>query len=445
MTFLTRKHLPRRTVLRGLGTVVALPLLDSMIPAGTALAQTAAAPKTRLSCIYIPHGATMDLWTPKTTGKDFEFSQILKPFEPFRQSINVITNLAHRNVAPASGEDSGGAENHSRAAAVFLTGAHPFKGEVAKVGASVDQLAAAAMGQDTPLPSIEMSIEPGVGACDLNFTCAYRNTLSYKNETLPLPMENDPQLVFERLFGDGSTDAQRRERRAQSASILDSIRAEVSQLQRGISAADRARMDDYLQEVREIERRVQRVGEKLDSNVDLPDAPGGTPASFEAQLDLMFDLQVLAFRTGITRIATLMMARDGSNTRYASSGVSEGFHNASHRSNDRKNMEQFALINAFHARLIAKFLGKLQKTPDGEHDMLHNSMVLYGSSMSDANEHNFDPLPVILAGNAGGRLRGNRHLEFAPHTPMSNLLLAMLHKLDVPAGKIGDSTEVLSI
>ncbi len=445
MTFLTRKHLPRRTVLRGLGAAVALPVLDAMIPAATALAQTAARPRTRLSCIYIPHGATMDLWTPATVGRDFAFSQILKPFEPFRQSVNVISNLAHRNVAPASAEDSGGAENHSRAAAVFLTGAHPFKGDRARVGASVDQMAAAVMGQDTPLPSFEMSIEPAIGGCDLNFTCAYRNTLSYKNESLPLPMENDPQLVFERLFGDGTTDAQRRERRTQSASILDSIRSQVPQLQRGISAADRARMDDYLQEVREVERRVQRVSEKLNSDVELPDAPSGTPAGFEAHVDLMFDLQVLAFKTEISRIGTFMMARDNSNTRYAGSGVTEGFHNASHHSNERRNMEQFALINAFHVNLIAGFLAKLRNTPDGEHDMLHNSLVLYGSSMSDGNEHNFDPLPIILAGNAGGRLQGNRHLSFAPHTPMSNLLLAMLHKLDVPADRIGDSTEPLSI
>jgi len=445
MTFLTRKHLTRRTVLRGLGAAVSLPLLDAMIPAATALAQTAARPKTRLSCIYIPHGATMDLWTPKTVGKDFAFSQILKPFEPFRQSINVISNLGHKNVAPVTGEDTGGAENHTRAAAVFLTGAHPYKGDVAKVGASVDQMAAAAIGQDTPLPSIEMGIEPAVGTCDLNFTCAYRNTLSYKNESLPLPMENNPQLVFEQLFGDGTTDAQRRERRAQSASILDSIGSQVSQLQRGISITDRARLDDYLQEVREIERRVQRVGEKLTSNVALPDAPAGTPPSFEAHVDLMFDLQVLAFKTEISRIATFMMARDVSNARYAGSGVSEGFHNASHHSNDRKNMDQFALINAFHANLVAKFLAKLQKTSDGEHDMLHNSMVLYGSSMSDANEHNFDPLPIILAGNAGGRLEGNRHLSFPQHTPMSNLLLGILHKMDVRADKIGDSTEPLAI
>jgi hypothetical protein len=258
-------------------------------------------------------------------------------------------------------------------------------------------------------------------------------------------MENDPQLVFERLFGDGTTDAQRRERRAQAASILDSIRSQVPQLQRGISAADRARLDDYLQEVREIERRVQRVGEQLGSDLALPDAPAGTPAGFEEHVELMFDLQVLAFRTGITRVATLMLARDNSNTRYAGSGVAEGFHNASHHSNDRRNMELFALINGFHAGLVARFLGKLRATPDGEHDLLHNSMVLYGSSMSDANEHNFDPLTIVVAGNAGGRLQGNRHLSFAPHTPMANLLLAMLHKLDVPAVKIGDSTGPLEI
>ena len=445
MNFLTRRHLSRRTLLRGAGIAVALPVLDAMIPAATALAQTAARPKSRLSCIYVPHGATMDLWTPTTLGRDFAFSQILKPFEPFRRSLTVVSNLAHKNVAPASAEDTGGAENHSRAAAVFLTGAHPFKGDRAKVGASVDQVAAAAIGQDTPLPSIEMSIEPAVGACDLNFTCAYRNTLSFKNESLPMPMENDPQLVFERLFGDGTTDAQRRERRTQASSILDSIGSQVSQLQRGISAADRARLDDYLQEVREIERRVQRMSEKLAGNLVLPDAPAGTPSNFEAHVDLMFDLQVLAFKTEVTRIATLMLARDNSNTRYAKTGVAEGFHNASHHSNERRNMEQFALINAYHAHLIASFLAKLQNTPDGEHDMLHNSMVLYGSSMSDANEHNFDPLPIVLAGNAAGRLQGNRHLSFPSHTPMANLLLGILDKLDVPAERIGDSTEPLAI
>jgi hypothetical protein len=309
----------------------------------------------------------------------------------------------------------------------------------------MDQLAAQAIGQDTPLPSMELSIEPAGLSCDSNLTCAYRNTMAWKSESLALPMENNPQLVFERLFGDGSTESQRRERRAQSTSLLDSVGSQVSQLQRSISAADRARLDDYLQEVREIERRVQRVAEKLQPGMVLPDAPAGIPVSFEAHLDLLFDLQVLAFKTEMTRIATLMMAREGSNTRYPGISVSEGFHNASHHSNDRKNMEQFAIINHYHITQIARFLKKLQDTPDGDSNLLHNSMVLYGSSLSDANEHNFDPLPVILAGNAGGRLQGNRHLEFAPHTPMANLLLGMLHKLDVNVDSLGDSTEPLTL
>jgi hypothetical protein len=443
--FITKKHLSRRTMLRGLGTSIALPLLDAMIPAATALAQTAANPKTRLSSIYIPHGATMDMWTPKTAGKDFEFSPILKPLEPFRNSLNIISNLAHRQVAPWTGEDTGGAENHVRAAAVFLTGAHPVKGDIAQVGVSIDQAAAQAVGQDTPLPSIELSIEPAGLTCEGNFTCAYRNTLSWKNATTPLPMENNPQLIFERLFGDGTTDTQRRERRSQAASLLDSIGSQVAGLQKGLPAADRARMNDYLEEVREIERRVQKVGERLTSDMVLPNAPVGIPTNFEEHLELMFDLQVLAFKTEITRIASLLMARENSNTRFPGSGVAEGFHNASHHSNERKNMDQFAVINTYHIGLLAGFLGKLAATPDGDGSLLEHSMILYGSSLSDANEHNFDPLPIIVAGNAGGRLEGNRHLVFPAETPMANLMLGMLHKMDVQIDSIGDSTEPLAI
>ena len=422
--FISKKHLSRRTVLRGLGTSIALPLLDSMIPARTALAQTAATPKTRLGCIYIPHGATMDMWTPPTVGKNFEFSQILKPWD---------------------GEDTGGAENHVRAAAVFLTGAHPVKGDVAVVGESVDQIAASHVGQDTPMPSIELSIEPAGLNCGSNFTCAYRNTLSWKSATLPLPMENNPQLVFQRLFGDGTTDAQRRERRNQAASLLDSVREQVASLQKDLPQADKSRLNDYLEEVREIERRVHLVDEKLSNDIVLPDAPVGIPRGFENHLELMFDLQVLAYKTEITRISSLMMARENSNIRFPGSGVREGFHNASHHSNERKNMDQFAVINNYHITLLASFFEKLASTPDGDGSLLDHSMIMYGSSLSDANEHNYDPLPVLLAGKAGGRLEGNRHLEFAEHTPMANLLLSMLHKMDVPVDSIGDSTEPLSI
>jgi hypothetical protein len=446
VTFLTKKHLSRRTFLKGSGVTLALPLLESMVPAGTALAATAAAPKTRLGCIYIPHGATMDKWTPKGEGATFEFSETLQPLSSLREHVTVISDLAHAPVAPWTGEDTGGAENHVRAAAVFLSGAHPVKKNEAHVGVTIDQVAAQHVGQDTPLPSIELSMEPLNLTCgDAGFTCAYRNTLSWKSATLPLPMENNPQIVFERLFGDGSTDAQRQERRQQARSLLDSIRQEVPALEKDLPAADRRRLRDYLDEVREIERRVKQVDAQLSRNLDLPDAPVGIPAAFEEHLKLMFDLQVLAYKSEITRISTMMLARENSNAVYPATGVREGFHNASHHSNERKNMDQFAVINQYHVRMLAYFLEKLQATPDGDGTLLDHSMVLYGSSLSDGNEHNFDPLPVLLAGGASGRIRGGRHLRHAPHTPMSNLLLTMLDKLDARVDAIGDSTGPLEL
>jgi hypothetical protein len=444
--FITKRALPRRTVLRGLGTAVALPLLESMVPAATALAATPAAPKTRLGCIYIPHGATMDKWTPRGEGPSFEFSETLQPLAPFRERVNIISDLAHAPVAPWTGEDTGGAENHVRAAAVFLSGAHPVKKNEAHVGTTVDQIAAQHVGQDTPLPSIELSMEPLNLTCgDAGFTCAYRNTLSWKSATLPLPMENNPQVVFERLFGDGSTDAQRQERRQQSRSLLDSITRQVPSLEKDLPAGDRRRLRDYLDEVREIERRVKQVDAQLSRHLDLPDAPVGIPAAFEDHLKLMFDLQVLAYKSEITRISTLMLARENSNAVYPSTGVREGFHNASHHSNERKNMDQFAVINQYHVRMLAYFLERLQATPDGDGTLLDHSMVLYGSSLSDGNEHNFDPLPIVLAGGASGQIRGGRHLRHAPHTPMSNLLLAMLDRLGARVDTIGDSTGRLEL
>jgi hypothetical protein len=446
VTFISKKHLSRRTFLRGTGVTLALPLLESMVPAGTALAQTAAKPRTRMGCIYIPHGATMDKWTPAGEGRGFPFSEILQPLEPFRDQVCVISDLAHQPVAPWSGEDTGGAENHVRAAAVFLSGAHPVKKNEAFVGATVDQIAAQHVGQDTPLPSIEMSIEPVNLACgDAGFTCAYRNTLSWKSATLPLPMENNPQVVFERLFGDGSTEAQRQERRNQARSLLDSIGGQVSSLEKDLPAGDRRRLRDYLDEVREIERRVKQMDATLSRDLNLPDAPVGVPGDFETHLKLMFDLQVLAYRSEVTRISTLMLARENSNAVYAATGVRDGFHNASHHSNERKNMDQFAVINRYHVKMLGYFLDRLKNTPDGDGTLLDHSMVLYGSSLSDGNQHNFDPLPVLLAGGASGQLQGGRHLRHTPHTPMSNLLLAMLHKMGAPVEKIGDSTGALTI
>jgi Protein of unknown function (DUF1552) len=446
VTFLSKRHLSRRTFLKSGGVTLALPLLESMVPAGTALAATAAAPKARLGCIYIPHGATMDKWTPKGEGAAFEFSETLQPLAPFRDRINVISDLAHAPVAPWSGEDTGGAENHVRAAAVFLSGAHPVKKNEAHVGITIDQVAAQHVGQDTPLPSIEMSMEPLNLTCgDAGFTCAYRNTLSWASAALPLPMENNPQIVFERLFGDGSTDAQRQERRQQSRSLLDSIVREVPSLQKDLPAGDKRRLNDYLEEVREIERRVRQVDAQLSRNLDLPDAPVGIPAAFEDHLKLMFDLQVLAYKSEITRISTLMLARENSNAVYPNAGVREGFHNASHHSNERKNMDQFAVINQYHIKMLAYFLERLRATPDGDGTLLDHSMILYGSSLSDGNEHNFDPLPIVLAGGASGRLSGGRHVRHASHTPMSNLLLTMLDKLGAHVDAIGDSTGLLNI
>jgi len=446
--FISKKHLSRRTLLRGAGTAVALPLLESMIPASTALAQTAAVPKMpRLGCIYIPHGATMAYWTPTKTGKDFEYTPILKPLEEYRRYMNIISGLANTPVGPEKGEDAGGAQNHERAAAAFLTAAHPVAGDRAFVGKSFDQVVADALGQDTPLPSVELAIEPSNNTCgDVNFTCSYRASISWKTPSLALPMENNPQMVFERLFGDGTTDEERKERRRQSASLLDSIREDVASLNLKLPNADRSRLDDYLQEVREIERRVALVDAKLsDNSLEVPDAPSGIPTEFERHINLMFDLQVLAYKSDITRISTLMMAGEGSNVRFPRSGVNEGFHNASHHSNEEKNKDQFAVLNNYHITVLKNFFDKLAATPDGDGSLLDHSLVLYGSSMSDANEHNFDPLPILLVGGANGLIEGGRHLMYEPHTPLANLYVGLLDKFGIRQDSFGNSTGMLEV
>jgi hypothetical protein len=443
--FITKKHLSRRTVLRGAGAAIALPLLDSMIPARTALAQTAAAPKTRLGCIYIPHGVTMDKWTPATTGKGFELTEILSPLAPVRDQICVISGLTHAPVAPWPGEDSGGANNHNRAGAVFLSGAHPVKGNRAVCGPSLDQLAAAHMGQDTPIPSSELALEQGGLNCDSGNTCAYINTLAWKSATLPLPMEHNPQVAFERLFGLGVTEAERAVRRTEASSVLDSVLGQSAKLQGALPASDRRVFSDYLEDVREVERRVVQVDSLMSSGVELPEPPVGVPDDLEEHANLMFDLQVLAYKTEITRISTFMYGRELSNTIFPNSGVRESWHLASHHSNDRKNMDQYAVLNRYHVGLLTSFLSKLRATPDGDGTLLDHSVILYGSSLSDGNQHNFSPLPILLAGGAAGQLEGGRHLAFPEGTPMSNLLLALLHKIGSPVDSIGDSTGPLEI
>ena len=440
--FLTQKYLSRRTLLRGMGVSISLPFLESMVPAQTALHKTAANPKTRLTCIYVPHGAIMGKWTPATEGTGFEFTEILKPLEPFRDYLNVVSDLA----APlAGGVDSDAGADHQRSAAVFLSGAHPEKGIEAHVGKTMDQVAAEKIGQDTPLPSLELSIEDVSLSCGAGLACAYMNTLAWKTATTPLPMENNPQVVFERLFGDGRNNAERNARREQSSSILDSVKDEVAALNKKLPAADRARLSEYLEDVREIERRIQKAATAVPTDVTVPDSPVGIPDSFGDHLKLMFDLQVLAYKAEITRVSTLMYARDTSTVVYADSGVRSGFHSTSHHSDVPDNMARFAQINRYHVSMLAYLLEKMKATPDGDGSLLDHSMVLYGSAMSDGNKHNHDPLPVLLAGGASGQLKGGRHLRYAKHTTMSNLLLAMLDKIGVPMQSFGDSTGKLEI
>src|SRR4026209_452482 len=341
MAFVTKKALPRRKVLRGVGITLPLPLPDSLTPAGTRLVHTAALPKSRFCGIYIPHGATMDKWTPAKEGGGFDFTESLKPLEKLRDRLNVVTNLAHP-MAGGKGSDAG--EDHARSAAVFLSGAHPEKGTVHS-GKTIDQLLADHIGQDTPLPSVEVCIEEVALNCGAGYGCSYYNTISWKNDTLPLPMENSPQVVFERLFGDGSNSALRLARKQQDRSLLDGVTHKVSRLQQRLDAGDRRRLGEYLDNVREIERRIQKATQQSASNPHAPEAPAGRPEACENHTKLRYDLQVLAYHAEITRISTMMYARDTSGATYPGSGVSDGFHTASHHSNARARLDTFARLN----------------------------------------------------------------------------------------------------
>jgi hypothetical protein len=443
--FISKKHLSRRTFLRGTGTMMALPFLDAMAPAQTPLRNTAATPQNRFACFYVPHGATMDKWTPSSEGTGFAFTEILKPLEPLRDHINVISGLAHPFVAGAGGADVSAGANHTRAAAVFLTGAVPEKGARAHLGVSADQVAAMHIGQDTPLPSLELSIEESVLACEAAFSCAYRNSIAWKSPTDPLPMQNNPRLVFEKLFGDGTSGAERRARRQESSSLLDSVMGQVASLQRDLPAGDRRRLSQYLDDVREVERRIQRAESRVREDLELPDVPGGVPATFQEHLKLLMDLQVIAFQADITRVSTLMLARELSTATYPETTIRDPFHNLSHHSNDRGNMDRFAQLNTYHMTKFAYFVDKLKGIPDGDGTLLDHSIVLYGSSLSDGNQHNFSPLPIVLAGGASGKVKGGRHLQFAKDTHMSNLLLAVLDRLGTRLETFGDSTGMLDI
>jgi hypothetical protein len=443
--FLTKRHIPRRTLLRGAGAAVALPFLESMLPAQTRLASSAANPVSRASFIYIPHGAIMSQWTPAQQGTRFDLPPILQSLEPFRDQLTVVSGLEAAMAGPATGESGG---DHSRSAAVFLSGARPkhTAGSDVYLGTTVDQLVARKIGQDTPLPSLELGIEDVgyTGICGYGYSCSYLNTISWETPTKPLPMEINPQVVFERLFGDGATAEERIERKRQDRSILDSITHDVARLKKQIGSSDRTRLTDYLDDIREIERRL-KLAENAGADSTQAETPIGIPQSFDEHVKLMYDLQVLAFKAEITRVSTFMYSRDNSNRTFPASGATVPFHGASHHSNRPEAIATYARINAYHISLLGHFLQRLRSTPDGDGTLLDHSLVVLGSTMSNGNEHDHAPLPMLVAGGVSGQLRGGRHLQFAARTPLSNLMLALLHKLGIERESIGDSTGALDI
>ena len=439
--FISKKHLPRRTFLRGVGVTLALPLLDSMVPAQTILKKTAAKGSPRLGFVYIPHGMIMDRWTPATEGKGFEFTPILKPLEPFKDKVNVISGLGHRAADSTA--------VHSLSPTTWLSGVRPkpTQGLDAFAGVTADQIAAAHIGQDTVLPSLELATEDHsglIGACDRDYGCIYMNTLSWRTPTTPQPMEINPRKVFERMFGQGGSTAERAAHTQEERSILDAITQQASELQRTLGPQDRSTMNDYLENVREIERRIQKGGEET-GNTDLPEAPAGIPFNFEQHITLMYDLLALAYQSNVTRVASFMVAREVSNRTYPQIGVPDGHHATSHHQNKPEKIEKLVKIQHYHLSLFAKFLEKLQATQDGDGTLLDHSILLYGSNMSNSNAHNHFPLPNLVVGGGAGNLEGHRHLKFPDHTPMSNLLLAMLDKAGVHQDALGDSTGALNI
>jgi hypothetical protein len=434
--FSTKKHLSRRTFIRGAGVAIGLPFLDAMVPAWTALAQTAASPKPRMGFMYLPHGAIMEHWTPAAEGASFELTPILKPFAPFQKQLTIISGLENKPaIAPPV---------HALNPGTWLSCVTPRMGQDPYGGVTVDQIAAAHIGQDTPLPSLELATEGrgGGGACDRTYGCSYGATISFRTPTTPLPMEADPRKLFERLFGQGDTAQERQAISKQYSSILDLVTREAADLQKTLDAPDRAKLGDYLESVREIERRVQKMEAQDLSSLDLPEVPVGT--TFDQRLNLMFDMIALAYQANLTRVFTFMMAGEGSNVTYNHIGVSDAFHPLSHHQNDKARKERLVRIQTYHSQAFAKFLTKLAAMPDGDGSVLDHSMLLYGSNMSNSNAHDEFPLPTIVVGGGAGRIKGGQHLKYPDRTPLANLLMTLLDRAGVPVEKVGNSTQVFS-
>jgi len=455
---ITKKHLSRRTMLRGMGVTLALPFLEAMVPARTALAQ--ALPKrVRFAAIEIVHGAAGStgfgakkfMWAPEKTGRDFDLStSSLSPMEPFRDYLTIVSNTDVRNAEAFTAPEIGG--DHFRSSAVFLTQCHPkqTQGSDVYVGTSLDQMFAQRYGQETAIPSMQLCIEnvDQAGGCSYGYSCVYTDSISWASPTEPLPMMRDPRVVFDQLFGVGATPGERRERRAEDKSILDWLGTAVARLNKDLGASDRARLADYLDDVREIERRIERVeaSNRTGEPRELPGAPIGVPDSFEEHVKLMFDLQAIAFASDTTRVFSFKLGRDASNRVYPESGYKAAFHSASHHQDRDDRITEYAKINKYHVSMIPYFLEKLKNTQDGETNLLENTVLLYGSPMGNSNVHNHKRCPLILAGHGGGALKGGLHVKAADGTPMANAMLTVAHALGLDDVKtLGDSTAAIDL
>ena len=441
MMFVTKKAVARRTVLRAMGATVALPFLDAMAPA------LSASPKSppRLGFIYVANGTIQDQWRPVTAGAGFELPPILKPLAPVKSHVNVLTGLSHLQ-ADTFGDGTG---DHPRSSAVWLTGVHAYDrtqpGIELRLATTADQLAARAIGKGTQVPSMELNLDPPTqGACDSG-DCFYVNTISWRNPTTPNPSEAHPRLVFERLFGTGGTAAQRLERAKRTGSILDSLIAEVSELDRTLGPGDRTKLSEYLESVREIEQRIQNVEGRAMTSIELPGRPTDVPDSMTEHARLLFDLQKLGFQADVTRVFTMVMSRELTPRTYSQIGVPDQAHAVSHHRNDPVLIEKKAKIDTYHVQLLTYLLEGLQATRDGDGTLLDQSLIMYGGGMGDGNLHRHSDLPCLIAGKLGGRIKTGRHLAYPKDTPMSNLLVTILNQAGVPTEKLGDSTGALEL
>jgi hypothetical protein len=441
--FITKRHIPRRTVLRGAGVALALPLVDAMLPAATALAQSPVSPKPRFVGLFVPHGMAPGYWVPDKEGTGFTFPFCFTPLEPYREQTTILSGLHSRSAEPPPGVT--GADHW--VASAFLCADKPKKTAGADVynGTTIDQMIAQEIGRDTLMPSMQLAVEdPGANSsnCGEGYSCTYTNTISWSSPTQPLPMELNPQVVFERMFGDGSTIEERATRRSRDRSILDSLRGSLSRLRRDVSPSDRQRLDQYAEDVREIERRLQIAMKASSVAPENMAVPVGVPQTFDEHIKLQFDLLALAFKADITRVGTLLFARDLTGRTYPESDAPTlGFHGGSHHGEDPRRIDQFSKINQYHVKMVAHLVERLAKTEDGDGTLLDHSLVLYGSNMGNPNQHLHYDVPHVLVGGANGKLKGGRHLAYPSRAvPTGNLLVSVLDKFGITKDSIGDST-----